>query len=126
MTNTFAMPGQAFHVDNQITSQYGNGGSQTPYLPVITVPAGQDITSPAMAAQTGRAFAAIAQAILHIRIADYATTHNPAFVTRDGRSTFALVYTPPVTGFGDPGIAPAIERAVMNDAGAADDAYLAQ
>lgn len=88
MTNTFAMPGQAFHVDNQITSQYGNGGSQTPYLPVITVPAGQDITSPAMAAQTGRAFAAIAQAIPHIRIADYATTHNPAFVTRDGRSTF--------------------------------------
>ncbi|HEX6526181.1 MAG TPA: MMPL family transporter [Streptosporangiaceae bacterium] len=112
MTNTFAMPGQAFHVDNQIASQYGNGGSQAPYLPVITVPAGQDITSPAVAAQTGRAFAAIAKAIPSIRIADYATTHNPAFVTRDGRSTFALVYTPPATGFGGPSLGPAISRAV--------------
>ncbi len=41
MTNNFAMPGQAFKVDNQIASQYGNGGSQAPYVPVITVPAGR-------------------------------------------------------------------------------------
>jgi len=112
MTNTFAMPGQAFQVDNQITSQYGNGGSQTPYLPVITVPAGQKITDPATAARTGRAFAAIAQAMPHVRIADYATTHNPAFITKDGRSTFALVYTAPVQGFGAPDVSPGIERAV--------------
>ena len=35
-----------------------------------------------------------------MRIADYATTHDPAFVTRDGRSTFALVYTAAGDGFG--------------------------
>ena len=63
MTNNFAMPGQAFKVDNQIASQYGNGGSQTPYLPVITVPAGERVTDPAVAAATGRAFAALARAI---------------------------------------------------------------
>ena len=112
MTNNFAMPGQAFKVDNQIVSQYGNGGSQAPYLPVITVPAGQKITDPATAAATGRAFAALARAIPGVRIADYATTHNPAFVTRDGRSTFALVYTAPVTGFGGSNLGPAIDRAV--------------
>ena len=100
MTNAFSMPGQAFKVDNQIASQYGNGGSQTPYLPVITVPAGQKVTDPAVAAATGRAFAALGRAIPDVRIADYATTHNPAFVTRDGRSTFALVYTAPMAGFG--------------------------
>jgi len=64
------------------------------------LPAGQKITDPATAAATGRAFAALDRAIPDVRIADYATTHNPAFVTRDGRSTFALVYTAPVTGFG--------------------------
>jgi putative drug exporter of the RND superfamily len=53
MTNNFSMPGQAFKVDNQIATQYGNGGSQTPYVPVITVPAGQRITDPAVAAATG-------------------------------------------------------------------------
>ena len=112
MTNNFAMPGQAFKVDNQIASQYGNGGSQAPYLPVITVPAGQKITDPATAAATGRAFAALARAIPDVRIADYATTHDPAFVTRDGRSTFALVYTAPVAGFGGSNLGPAIDHAV--------------
>jgi len=53
MTNDFSMPGQAFKVDNQIASQYGNGGAQAPYLPVITVPAGQRVTDPA--ASTGTA-----------------------------------------------------------------------
>jgi putative drug exporter of the RND superfamily len=112
MTNNFAMPGQAFKVDNQIASQYGNGGSQPPYLPVITVPAGQKVTDPATAAATGRAFAALARAVPGVRIADYATTHDRAFITRDGRSTFALVYTTPVTGFGGTDLGPAIDRAV--------------
>ena len=112
MTNNFAMPGQAFKVDNQIASQYGNGGSQAPYLPVITVPAGQKVTDPATASATGRAFAALARAIPDVRIADYATTHNPAFVTSDGRSTFALVYTATVSGFGGSNLGPAIDRAV--------------
>src|ERR1700686_2471183 len=79
MTNSFAMPGQAFRVDNRIVATYGNGGSQTPYLPVLTVPAGQRVPDPAVAAATGRAFAAAARAVPHARIADYATTHDPAF-----------------------------------------------
>ncbi|MBV9207965.1 MAG: MMPL family transporter [Actinobacteria bacterium] len=112
MTNSFAMPGQAFRVDDQIARQYGNGGSQTPYLPVITVPAGQRVTDPSVAAATGRAFAAVARAVPDARIADYATTHNPAFVTRDGRSTFALVYTAPASGFGGSNLGPAIDHAV--------------
>jgi RND superfamily putative drug exporter len=112
MTSNFAMPGQAFRVNNQIASQYGNGGMQTPYLPIITSPAGQSITSPTVAAETGRAFAAIARAVPGVRIADYATTHNPAFVTTDGRSTFALVYTAPAAGFTGPNLAPAINRVV--------------
>jgi RND superfamily putative drug exporter len=81
-------------------------------VPVITVPPGQRVTDPAVAAATGRAFAALARAVPGVRIADYATTHDPAFITRDGRSTFALVYTAPVTGFGGPSLGPAIDRAV--------------
>ena len=112
MTNNFSMPGQATRVDNQIVRQYGNGGDQTPYVPVITVPAGERVTDPAVAAATGRAFAALGRAIPDARIADYATTHNPAFITRDGRSTFALVYTAAASGFGGPNLGPAIDRTV--------------
>src|SRR5579859_6175156 len=112
MTNNFSMPGQAFKVDNQIVRTYGNGGSQAPFVPVLTAPAGRRITDPAVAAQTGRIFAAAAAVLPHARIADYATTHDRAFITRNGRSTFALIYTPPVTGFGGPNLGPVITRAL--------------
>src|SRR5260370_20539214 len=112
MTNSFAMPGQAFRVDDQIARQYGNGGTQPPYVPVITVPPGQRITNPATAAATGRAFAALARTVPNLRIADYATTGNRAFITGDGRSTFALVYTPPVAGFGGSNLGPEIGHVV--------------
>ena len=35
MTSNFAMPGPAFRTDSQIVRQYGNGGSQAPYVPVL-------------------------------------------------------------------------------------------
>ena len=112
MTNDFSMPGQAFRVDNQIAREYGNGGSQAPYVAVLTAAPGERVTSATAAAQAGQAFAAIRQAVPGARIADYASTGNKAFVTRDGRSTFALVYTTPVTGFGGPDVTPAIQAAL--------------
>ncbi|HUN36758.1 MAG TPA: MMPL family transporter [Trebonia sp.] len=112
MTNNFSMPGQAYQVDNQIAAQYGNGGSQAPYVAVLTAPPGQRVVQAATAAQAGRAFAAIARAVPDVRIADYASTGNPAFITRDGQTTFALVYTTPVTGFGGPDVTPALQRAL--------------
>ena len=44
------------------------------------------------------------------RIADYATTGNRAFITRNGQTTFALVYTAPVSGFGGPSPGAAMQR----------------
>ena len=111
MTNDFSMPGQAFKVDNQIVAEYGNGGSQSPYVPVLTVPAGERVTDPAVAAETGRVFGAIAAAVPDVRVADYSSTGNARFVTRDGRTTFALVFIPASTSFGGPTPAPAVTRA---------------
>jgi RND superfamily putative drug exporter len=111
MTNSFAMPGQAFKVDNQIAATYGNGGSQTPYVAVLTAPTGQKVTTPAVAATAGRAFASLHR-LPHARIADYATTGDKAFNTRNGAVTYALVYTPAVSGFGGPNMAPAIQHSL--------------
>ena len=108
MTNNFAMPGQAYKVDNQIAREYGNGGSQPPYVAVLTAPAGQRAT----AAVSGKAFGALPAAVPGARIADYATTGNRAFLTRDGRSTFALVYTTANTNFNGPDLGPAIQRSL--------------
>jgi len=111
MTNDFSMPGQAYQVDNQIAAQYGNGGSQAPYVPVLTAPAGQRVTDPAVAAAAGRVFGAIARSVPGVRVADYSTTGNARFVTSDGHTTFALVFTRGSSSFGGPTPAAAITRA---------------
>jgi RND superfamily putative drug exporter len=111
MTNDFSMPGQAFKVDNQIVAEYGNGGSQTPYVAVLTVAPGERVSDPAVASQTGRVFGAIRQAAGSVRMTDFDLTHDRRFITSDGRSTFALVFTPSVTGFGGLDLSPAITRA---------------
>ena len=112
MTNNFAMPGQAFRVDNQIVAEYGNGGSQAPYIPVLTAPAGQRMTEPAIAAAAGRVFGSITASVPDARVVDYASTGSQRFVTGDGRTTFALVFTAPTTGFSAPDLSPEISRAV--------------
>ena len=111
MTNDFSMPGQAYKVDNQIVAEYGNGGSQSPYVPVLTAPAGERVTSPAVAAEAGRVFGAIAASVPGVRVADYSSTGNARFVTSDGRTTFALVFVPPSTSFGGSTQAAAVTRA---------------
>jgi RND superfamily putative drug exporter len=111
MTNDFSMPGQAYKVDNQIAAEYGNGGSQAPYVPVLTAPAGEKVTDPAVAAQAARVFGAIGSAVPDVRVADYSSTGNARFVTSDGRTTFALVFIPAATSFGGPTQAAAITRA---------------
>ena len=112
MTNDFAMPGQAFKVNNQIVTEYGNGGSQAPYVPVLTAPPGQRMTEPAVAAEAGRVFGSIAASVPDARVVDDSSTGSARFITSDGRTTFALVFTAPVTGFSGPDLSPAISRAV--------------
>ena len=112
MTNNFAMPGQAYQVDNQIVAEYGNGGSQTPYVPVLTAAPGEQMTSPAVAAEAGRVFSAMAASVPDARLVDYSSTGSRRFVTANGRATFALIFAPPTNGFGaGGGLSPAITRA---------------
>jgi len=114
MTNNFAMPGQAYVVDNQIAAQYGNGGSQTPYVPVLTVAPGQRMTEPAVAAEAGRVFRSIAASVPDARLVDYGTTGSQRFLGADGQTTFALIFTPSTSGFGTGGnLARAMSRAAL-------------
>jgi hypothetical protein len=112
MTNSFAMPGPAFRTDSQIVRLYGNGGSQAPYVPVLTAPAGQRADGAAAAQAANRAFAAAARAVPGARVADYASTGNRVFLTRDGRTTYALVFTPPANPMAGSAQGQALERAL--------------
>jgi len=90
LDKTFAMPGQPSYVANQaIVAEYGNGGMATPLVPVVKLPAGVSATDPRVIA----AFSSL-DSIPQARVADYANTHDAKFIGSDGRTTYALVFTP--------------------------------
>src|SRR5918994_6604668 len=93
----FEIPGkEAFEANQQIVATYGSGGDVAPLVPVVSLPAGRTVDSPGVRAELDRALGRVADALPDARIASYASTRDRAFVSSDGRTTFALVYVPAV------------------------------
>jgi len=100
-----AYPGlPGYEANTQITTTYGTGGYERPYVPVVTLPEGLTVDDPGVRADLGRAFDAAEQQTGG-RVASYPTTGDRAFVGGDGRVTFGLVYGGPVEQGGLPGSA---------------------
>ncbi len=112
LSNSFQMPGAAFRTDARIQALYHHTDAQDPIVPVITFPAGTTIRTPGVVAQLDRAFAAARQIVPTARVTDYATTHDHAFATRNGRSTYALVFAPQQDPMAPGAITARIQRAV--------------
>ncbi len=111
----FALPGQpGYETAKQIARVYGNGGESAPSVIVVTVPAGHTVE--AEQAQIDAAFARARAAVPRVRIVDYGATHDPRFITDDGRSTYAILFTPLEKTFGAPKIPAAVTRAVASSA----------
>jgi len=99
----FNVPGkEAFVANSRIVETYGNGGDIAPLVPVVSLPHGTTVDSPGVQADLTNALGQIEAAVPHARVASYASTHDRSFVSKDGRTTFALVYTPAKGGV-DPG-----------------------
>ncbi|HEY3611946.1 MAG TPA: MMPL family transporter [Pseudonocardiaceae bacterium] len=109
----FALPGQPGYVaDQTIAALYHNGGNQAPTVLTVTAPPGQRVD----AAGADRVFTAAAHAVPGVRVADQANTGDAHFVTADGRTGFALVFTPPGAGFGADTITPRLAAAATRAA----------
>jgi putative drug exporter of the RND superfamily len=78
-----------------INEQYRGTGDVAPLIPVTSLPDGQSINSPGVRTDLRQVDAKLQQALPGARIASYASTGNDAFVSDDGRTTFALVYPTP-------------------------------
>lgn len=87
LSSTFDTPGPAATTDKQVVAKY-HVGARDPIVAVLTAPTGQSPQS------AGAVFGAATKAVPHARVVDYANTHDKAFITRDGRSTFALITVP--------------------------------
>jgi len=103
LSTTFNIPGsEAFAANSRIAALYGNGGDVAPIVAVVTLPRGRTVDSPGVTRDLAAAFHKVKTALPHARLASYTSTHDRAFVSKDGRTTFALV-TIPAPGGVNPG-----------------------
>jgi RND superfamily putative drug exporter len=93
----FSVPDKEGWETNQAIAEGYNetGGNTAPLIPVVTLPEGESVESPAVKADLAEIDSALAEALPKARIASYASTGNDAFVSDDGSTVFAVVYPQP-------------------------------
>lgn len=103
----FSLPGQPGYVTaEKILATYHNGGDNSPSVLVVSTPG----SVRAQKSELAPAFAALGQKMPSLRLVDYFNTADRAFLTDDGRATFALAFEPPITSFGSDKVATAAQR----------------
>src|SRR5689334_16169836 len=111
LTQSFAQSNSpAQRTAERMAQVYHTDDGVEPDVVVATLPAGRTVDSPGVGDQLSRAFATARQ--LGARVVDYATTGDRAFVTADGRTTYALIFLPPGASFG-PELAARVTQAVQ-------------
>ncbi len=97
MDQKFSVPGkEGWETNLRIAETFrGTGGNAAPLVPVVSLPAGRTAADPAVRADLAKVEKTLATALPGSRVAGYASTGSKAFVSKDGRTTFALAYPPP-------------------------------
>jgi len=102
LSQEFSVPGrEGFETNAALLHLYRIDPSVSTIVPVLTLPAGTTVDSPGVRAQLGAALRRATAAVPGARAVSFASTGNKAFVSADGRTTFAIVYIPfkPDRGF---------------------------
>jgi RND superfamily putative drug exporter len=104
LSQQFNIPGrEGFETNKELAEIYGAGGDVAPIVPVVTLAEGKTVDSPGVRAELAEALAKVEAALPESTSASFASTGDRAFVSDDGRTTFALVYIPAKGGV-DPGL----------------------
>src|SRR6185312_14756547 len=97
MNQKFSVPGREGWDTNVAIQRlyHGTGGNATPLLPVVQLPAGTNASQPAVRAQLRSVEDKLRAALPGARVTGYGSTGSSAFVSRDGRTAFALAFPEP-------------------------------
>ena len=116
----FSVPDkEGWETNVAIAEQYqGTGGDTAPLIPVVTLPEGESVDSPAVKRDLAAVDERLAEALPDARIASYASTGDTGFVSDDGTTTFAVVYPQPAadSAFGENPEAEAAASEALADA----------
>jgi putative drug exporter of the RND superfamily len=93
----FSVPNkEGWETNQSIAQKYrGTGGDTMPLVPVVKLPEGTRADSPSVRADLAKVDRSLKEALPGSRLASYASTGDRAFVSKDGSTTFALVYPQP-------------------------------
>jgi putative drug exporter of the RND superfamily len=93
----FSVPDkEGWETNVAIAERYnGTGGDTAPLLPVVTLPKDEKVDSPAVQRDLRQLDQRLREALPGARLASYASTGDEAFLSDDGRTTFAIVYPTP-------------------------------
>jgi len=112
LTLDFSLPGQPGDAaEKKLVKSFGSSSFDT-FIASVTVPAGQTVEG-SKAAVSG-VFTSVHEAIPGTRLVDLASTGDKGFITKDSRTTFALIQGPLPKSFGagiETRIDPALKKA---------------
>jgi putative drug exporter of the RND superfamily len=115
----FSVPNkEGWETNVEIAKHYnGTGGNTSPLLPVVTLPEGTRASSPEVRSELAQVDQKLRKALPGSRLASYASTGDDTFISKDGRTTFAVIYpTPdPDSAFGENPRAEKAASAVLKD-----------
>ena len=105
LSTEFSLPGrESSKAADLIYREYGNGGPRVngPLVPVVQLPEGTTVDTPGVRRALAGAFLDIEKAVPGSRSANFATTGDRVFVSKDGRTTFGVIWYPPSAVAFDP------------------------
>ncbi|MGN6170872.1 MAG: MMPL family transporter, partial [Solirubrobacteraceae bacterium] len=113
----FSVPDkESWETNVEIAELYGADRNGTaPLIPVVTLPDGKTVRSPGVSAELSRVDDRLRAALPGARIASYGSTGSDTFVSKDGRTAFALVFpvADPNSSFGENAKAEKAARAAI-------------
>jgi putative drug exporter of the RND superfamily len=113
----FSVPDkESWETNVEIAQLYGSDRNRTvPLIPVVTLPDGKTVRSPGVPAELSRVDERLRVALPGAPIASYSSTGSDAFVSKDGRTAFALVFprADPSSTFGENSKAEKAARAAI-------------
>ena len=91
----FSVPGrEGWDTSQEILRVYGNGGESPPLVPVVRLPEGATVSSPAVRRELRRVEQLARRAVAGSRVAGFGSTGDRTFVSRDGRTAFVYAFPP--------------------------------
>jgi RND superfamily putative drug exporter len=82
----------AYQVNQEIADRFGSGGESTPLVAVVELPEGESVRDAGVRSDLRNLEKSLTNALPESRVASYGSTGDPAYVSDDGRTTFAIVH----------------------------------